>query len=329
VAKTYLITGGAGFIGAHLAERLLGEGHRVLALDDLSTGQFRNVEHLKACPTFELTVDTIMNRPVLATLVDRADYIFHMAAVVGVKRVLESPVRTIEINVRATDSILDLANVKSKPILVASTSEVYGKSAKQPLNEEGDLAIGSTSRPRWSYATSKALDECLAIAYYRERSLPVVVVRLFNTVGPRQSARYGMVLPRFVEQALSNKPMTVYGDGTQRRCFGFVGDVTWALSRLVSNPGAYGKIFNIGSQEEVSMTELAERVKSRLGSSSEIVYIPYEQAYDADFEDTPQRVPDTTRLRELIGFEAKTKLNDIIDRIADSYRTSASIRATA
>jgi UDP-glucose 4-epimerase len=326
--KTYLITGGAGFIGAHLAEKLLMDGHRVLALDDLSTGQYSNVEHLKACPTFELTVESIMNRPVLATLVDRADYIFHLAAVVGVKRVLESPVRTIEINVRATDSILDLANVKSKPILVTSTSEVYGKSAKQPLNEEGDLAIGSTSRPRWSYATSKALDECLAIAYYREKGLPVVVVRLFNTVGPRQSARYGMVLPRFVEQALAGKPMTVFGDGNQSRCFGFVGDVVWALSRLVENPAAYGKIYNVGSQEEVTMTELAQRVKQRLGSASPIVYIPYAEAYDADYEDTPQRVPDTTRLRELIGFEAKTKLNDIIDRIADSYRSSQ-FRATA
>lgn len=326
--KTYLITGGAGFIGAHLAEKLLMEGHRVLALDDLSTGQYSNVEHLKACPTFELTVDTIMNRPVLATLVDRADYIFHLAAVVGVKRVLESPVRTIEINVRATDSILDLANVKSKPILVTSTSEVYGKSAKQPLNEEGDLAIGSTARPRWSYATSKALDECLAIAYYREKGLPVVVVRLFNTVGPRQSARYGMVLPRFVEQALAGKPLTVYGDGNQSRCFGFVGDVVWALSKLVENPSAYGKIYNVGSQEEVTMTELAQRVKQRLGSNSAIVYIPYAEAYDADYEDTPQRVPDTTRLRELIGFEAKTKLNEIIDRIADAYRSSQ-FRATA
>jgi UDP-glucose 4-epimerase len=328
MANTYLITGGAGFIGGHLAEKLLMEGHRVLALDDLSTGQYKNVEHLKACPTFELTVDSIMNRPVLATLVDRADYIFHLAAVVGVKRVLESPVRTIEINVRATDSILDLANVKSKPILVTSTSEVYGKSAKQPLNEEGDLAIGSTSRPRWSYATSKALDECLAIAYYREKGLPVVVVRLFNTVGPRQSARYGMVLPRFVEQALAGKPLTVYGDGTQSRCFGFVGDVVWALSKLVENSAAYGKIFNVGSQEEISMTGLAERVKQRLGSSSPIVYIPYAEAYDADFEDTPQRVPDTSRLRDLIGFEAKTTLNDIIDRIADAYRSSQ-FRATA
>jgi UDP-glucose 4-epimerase len=328
MGNTYLITGGAGFIGAHLAERLLSKGHRVLALDDLSTGQYRNVEHLRSCPTFELTVDSVMNRPLLATLVDRADYIFHLAAVVGVKRVLESPVRTIEINVRATDSILDLANVKSKPILVASTSEVYGKSAKQPLNEEGDLAIGSTSRPRWSYATSKALDECLAIAYYREKGLPVVVVRLFNTVGPRQSARYGMVLPRFVEQALAGKPLTVYGDGTQRRCFGFVGDVVWALSKLVENSAAYGKIFNVGSQEEVSMTELAERVRGRIGSSSPIVYVPYAEAYDADFEDTPQRVPDTTKLRELIGFDAKTTLNDIIDRIADAYR-STQFRATA
>jgi UDP-glucose 4-epimerase len=327
MANTYLITGGAGFIGSHLAEQLLAQGHRVLAMDDLSTGQYANIEHLRVCPTFELHVDSIMNRPLLATLVDRADYIFHMAAVVGVKRVLESPVRTIECNVRGTDSILDLANVKSKPILVASTSEVYGKSAKQPLNEDGDLAIGSTLRPRWSYATSKALDECLAIAYYRERKLPVVVVRLFNTVGPRQSARYGMVLPRFVEQAMAGRPITVYGDGSQTRCFGYVGDVVWALMRLVVNPEAYGKIFNIGSKEEISMLDLAKRVKERLNSNSEIVFVPFDQAYDADFEDTPQRVPDTTRLNKLTGFEAKTRLNDIIDRIADRYR--ATIRVPA
>jgi UDP-glucose 4-epimerase len=322
LSETYFITGGAGFIGSHLAEVLLAKGDRVLVLDDLSTGRIRNIEHLKANPSFEYVIDSMMNRPLTAELVDRADYVFHLAAAVGVKLIVESPVRTIETNVRGTEIILELSNKKKKPVFIASTSEVYGKSTRIPFSEDGDLVLGPTTRGRWSYACSKALDEFLALAYFHEKSLPVVVGRLFNTVGPRQTGRYGMVLPTFVSQALSSRPITVYGDGTQSRCFGYVSDVANAMASLIKTETAYGQVFNIGSVEEISILALARLVRERLGGRSEIVLVPYEEAYGRGFEDMQRRVPDIRKVRELIGFEPSTSLPEIIDRIADHFRVT-------
>ena len=322
MSKTALITGGAGFIGSHLAERLLAKGHRVLVVDDLSTGSLENVQHLRGNPAFECTVDTVMNRPLLSGLVQRADVVFHLAAAVGVQLVVESPVRTIETNVRATEIVLELASQHQKPVLLTSTSEVYGKSTKFPFAEDDDLVLGATTRGRWAYACSKALDEFLAIAYYHEKSLPVCVVRLFNTVGPRQTGRYGMVLPRFVNQALAGAPITVFGDGAQSRCFCDVADVVWALTRLVEQPEAWGQVHNIGSLEEITMHALAQLVRRLLGSSSEIVFVPYAEAYGQGFEDMPRRVPDITKIRRLIGFSPRTSLPRSIERIADSLRVA-------
>ncbi len=320
--QTYLITGGAGFIGSHLAEALLEQGERVLVVDDLSTGRLQNIEHLKPVPGFECVVDTVMNRGVMSDLVSRADYVLHLAAAVGVRLVVESPVRAIETNVRGTETVLELANRESKPVFIASTSEVYGKTTKVPFTEDDDLVLGATTRGRWSYACSKALDEFLGIAYFRERGLPVVIGRLFNTVGPRQRGRYGMVLPNFVKQALAGSPITVFGDGSQSRSFAYVGDVVPAIVRLVRNDAAYGGVFNLGSTEEISIRELAELVKRRLGSSSDIVSIPYEEAYRAGFEDMRRRVPDTRKAFALVGFEARTPLSEIIDRVAEHYRVA-------
>ena len=322
MGDTYLITGGAGFIGSHLAEALLARGDRVVVIDDLSTGRIQNIEHLKGNASFDYVIDSIMNRPLTAELVDRADFVFHLAAAVGVKLIIQSPVHTIETNVRGTEIILELANKKKKPVFIASTSEVYGKSAKVPFAEDDDLVLGATSRGRWSYACSKALDEFLAIAYFHEKGLPVVIARLFNTVGPRQTGRYGMVLPRFVSQALASKPITVFGDGTQSRCFGFVGDVVGAIAELIKRKEAYGEVFNIGSQEEISILGLAHLVKERLQSRSEIVLIPYDQAYEAGFEDMPRRVPDIGKIRSLVGFEPRTRLPEIIDLVAEHYRVT-------
>jgi UDP-glucose 4-epimerase len=322
MSHTYLITGGAGFIGSHLAEALLAAGDRVLVIDDLSTGRIRNIEHLKENRGFEYVLDTVMNRQAMAELVDRADYVYHLAAAVGVRLIVESPVRTIETNVRGTEVVLEIANKKKKPVFIASTSEVYGKSAKVPFSEEDDLVMGATTRGRWSYACSKALDEFLAIAYFHEKGLPIVVGRLFNTVGPRQTGRYGMVVPSFVKQALSGAPITVYGDGLQTRCFGYVGDVVWALQRLLPDGRAYGEIFNIGSEEEISIGDLARLVKDRLGSSSPIVFIPYDEAYEKGFEDMPRRRPDIRKIRTLLGFEPRTPLAEIIDRVTHAYRVA-------
>ena len=319
---TYLITGGAGFIGSHLAEGLLSQGHRVLIIDDLSTGRIQNIEHLKSNLRFEYVLDTVMNRAVMAELVDRADFIYHLAAAVGVRLIVESPVRTIETNVKGTEVVLEIANKKKKPVLIASSSEVYGKATKVPFCEADDLVMGATTRGRWAYACSKALDEFLGIAYFHEKKLPVVVVRLFNTVGPRQTGRYGMVLPTFVKQALASRPITVHGDGTQSRCFGYVSDVVEALVPLISREEAYGKVFNIGSEEEITILDLAKLVKSKLESDSEIVFIPYDQAYDSGFEDMRRRVPDIRRIRQLVGFEPRTPLPDIIERVADYYRVA-------
>lgn len=312
-----LITGGAGFIGSHLAERLLDEGHFLFVVDDLSTGRMENIIHLKANPRFDYTIESIMNVPLVAELVDRCDVIFHLAAAVGVRLIVESPVRTIETNIRGTEIILQLAEKKKKKVIVFSTSEVYGKSEKVPFSEDDDLVMGPTKKGRWSYACSKAIDEFLALAYWREKALPVTVVRLFNTVGPRQTGRYGMVIPTFIRQALTGEPITVFGDGSQTRCFAHVYDVISALSQIYTEEAAVGEVFNIGNDEEVSILELAGQVKEVTQSKSEIRFIPYEEAYEVGFEDMPRRVPDLSKIEKLIGYRPEKSLRDIIETTVD------------
>jgi UDP-glucose 4-epimerase len=318
-----LITGGAGFIGSHLAEALLDAGHQVLALDDLSTGAIDNIAHLKTRPGFEYTLDTVFNERIVAELVDRAEVVFHLAAAVGVKLIVERPVHTIETNVHGTEVILRHAAKKKKLVFIASTSEVYGKSTDVPFRENADLVMGATFRHRWAYACSKALDEFLALAYWKEKKVPVIVVRFFNTVGPRQTGQYGMVVPNFVRQALSGEPITVFGDGTQSRSFTYVGDAVDALMKLMVHPGAVGQVFNIGNTEEVSIMELAERIRAATSSGSRIVTIPYDQAYEAGFEDMPRRVPDLTKIREAVGYEPKVGLEEIISRVVASMQSPA------
>lgn len=315
-----LITGGAGFIGSHLAEALLDAGHHVLVVDDLSTGAIDNIAHLKGRPEFEYTIDTVFNERVVAELVDRADAIFHLAAAVGVKLIVERPVHTIETNVHGTEVILRHAAKKRKLVFIASTSEVYGKSAEVPFREDADLVMGATARHRWAYACSKALDEFLALAYWKEKKVPVIVVRFFNTVGPRQTGQYGMVLPTFVRQALAGEPITVFGDGSQSRSFTYVKDAVEALLRLLAAKGVVGEVFNIGSAEEVTILDLAHRVRDIVGSTSPIVRIPYEQAYEAGFEDMPRRVPDLTKIRAAVGFEPRVPLGEIIAQVAAYQR---------
>ncbi|HVE71203.1 MAG TPA: GDP-mannose 4,6-dehydratase [Thermoanaerobaculia bacterium] len=310
-----LITGGAGFIGSHLSDAYIERGDEVFIIDDLSTGSIDNIAHLKRHPRFHYTIDTVQNYPVLAELVDQCDVILHLAAAVGVKLIVESPVRTIETNIRGTEILLDIANKKKKKCLIASTSEVYGLSEQVPFREDGNLVMGATTKGRWSYACSKAIDEFLALAYWHEKKLPTIVVRLFNTVGPRQTGQYGMVIPTLVKQALSGRPLTVYGTGEQTRCFGYVGDIINALVKLVEHPQSVGEVFNIGSTEEVSITQLAEKIREITGSSSEIVYIPYSEAYEAGFEDMPRRVPDTTKIANLIGFRHDTSLDTIVREV--------------
>ena len=315
-----LITGGAGFIGSHLADAYLQRGDEVLVIDDLSTGTIDNIQHLKSNPKFHYTIDSVHNQPVTAELVDQCDIVFHLAAAVGVKLIVESPVRTIETNVRGTEVVLALANKKQKRVLVASTSEVYGLSADVPFKEDGNLVMGATTKGRWSYACSKAIDEFLALAYWREKKLPTTIVRLFNTVGPRQTGRYGMVIPTFVKQALAGRPITVYGDGKQTRCFGYVGDVVGALIKLMDTTESVGQVFNIGSTEEISILQLAEKVKELTRSSSEIVFVPYDDAYEEGFEDMPRRVPDTTKINQLVGFKAEMKLDGILETVISFHR---------
>lgn len=317
-----LITGGAGFIGSHLTEALLERGDKVYVLDDLSTGSIENIEHLKGNEGFNYTIDTVLNEPVTAEHVDRVDVIVHLAAAVGVRLIVESPVHTIETNVHGTETVLKLANKKKKRVLLASTSEVYGKSTAFPFREDADLVMGATTKGRWSYACSKAIDEFLGLAYYKEKKLPVTVVRLFNTVGPRQTGRYGMVIPNFVRQALAGEPITVFGDGTQRRCFTDVSDVVGGLVGLMDHPDAAGEVFNIGSHHEVSIFELAKKVKAMAKSDSEIVFVPYEKAYEEGFEDMPRRVPDTSKIAALIGYEPKVSLDEILERVIDYHSTS-------
>lgn len=314
-----LITGGAGFIGSHLSDLYISRGDEVFCIDDLSTGSFENIAHLKGNPKFRYTIDSVHNVPVMAELIDQCDVVFHLAAAVGVKLIVESPVRTIETNVRGTEVVLAQANKKKKKVLVASTSEVYGLSSEVPFREDGNLVMGATTKGRWSYACSKAIDEFLALAYWREKKLPTVVVRLFNTVGPRQTGQYGMVIPTFVKQALSGRPLTVYGDGSQTRCFGYVGDVVGALVALMDTEESVGEVFNIGSSEEVSIMELAERVKELTGSKSEIVTVPYDEAYEEGFEDMPRRVPDTSKVSALTGFKPTVKLDEILQSVIEYY----------
>lgn len=319
----YLITGGAGFIGSHLSEELLRRGHEVFVVDDLSTGSIENIRHLKTHDRFHYIIDTCSNVQLMAELVDGCETVYHLAAAVGVKLIVESPVRTIETNIRLTEIMLGLANKKKRPIFVASTSEVYGKSEQLPFSEDGDLVMGGTTKGRWSYACSKAIDEFLAIAYWKEKRLPTVVARLFNTVGPRQTGQYGMVVPNFVRQALGGEPITVYGDGKQSRCFTHVSDVVRALIDLMSHPQAYGNVYNIGSADEVSIGDLAKQVREMCKSKSEIVFVPYEKAYEQGFEDMPRRVPDTRKIQGAIAWKPTIALPQILNDVIEYQRRRA------
>ena len=316
-----LITGGAGFIGSHLSEALIAHGHEVLVLDNLSTGSFDNIAHLKGRRGFEYFIDSVNNEPLLAELIDRSDVVFHLAAAVGVKLIVEQPVHTIETNVHGTEVVLKHASKKKKLVVIASTSEVYGKSEDVPFREDSDLVLGPTPKHRWAYACSKAIDEFLALAYWKERKLPVIIVRFFNTVGPRQTGQYGMVIPNFVRQALAGHPITVFGDGTQSRSFTHVTDVVDALLKLVDEPKAVGQVINIGNIEEVTITALAERVRDLSRSSSPITFIPYDQAYESGFEDMPRRVPDLRKVAEMIGYKPRHGLDDILKEVIDYFRT--------
>lgn len=324
-AVKYLLTGGAGFIGSHLAEALLDSGDEVSIIDDLSTGAIENIQHLKGRKGFKYVLDTVLNKPVMAEFVDEVDIIMHLAAAVGVQLIVESPVRTIETNIKGTEIVLELAAKKKKPVVVFSTSEVYGKSNGNKFLENDDLILGPTFKGRWSYAASKIIDEFLALAYYKEKKLPVIVIRLFNTVGPRQTGRYGMVVPRFVQQALTREPITVFGDGKQTRTFTHVKDAVRAILRLVEHPKATGEIFNIGGKEEISIEGLAKLVKKVLKSRSRIVHIAYEDAYEEGFEDMRRRVPDISKIQALIGYEPKWNLENIILNVAEYQRSKLSL----
>jgi nucleoside-diphosphate-sugar epimerase len=317
-----LLTGGAGFVGSHLAEALLDAGHAVQVIDDLSTGSMDNIAHLKGRAGFGYVIDSVMNEPLTAELIDGADVVFHLAAAVGVKLIVDAPVRTIETNVHGTEVVLTHAAKKSKLVVIFSTSEVYGKNTDVPFREDADLVLGPTPKHRWAYACSKAIDEFLALAYYRERRLPVIIARLFNTVGPRQTGRYGMVIPTFVRQALTGAPITVYGDGRQTRSFTYVGDVVRALIGLAQDPRAVGDVFNIGAGDEVAIRDLAERVRTMTGSQSEIVLVPYEEAYEAGFEDMPRRVPDLTKIGRLIGYRPTRGLDAILTEVIAHMRAT-------
>ncbi|MEK7466869.1 MAG: GDP-mannose 4,6-dehydratase [Planctomycetota bacterium] len=316
-----LITGGAGFIGSHLAEHLLSRGDRVAVIDDLSTGAMANIEAFKSNPKFSYAIETIFNVPLLAEMVDNADAIFHLAAAVGVRLIIESPTRTIETNIGGTELVLKAAAKKLKPIFVASTSEVYGKSTKVPFKEDDDLVFGATTKSRWSYAASKAVDEFLALAYAKEKKLPVVIARLFNTVGPRQTGRYGMVIPRFIEQGLAGGPISVYGDGKQTRCFGWVGDVVRGMADLLACEKAEGQVFNLGATEEISINDLAAKVVAKTGGNAKIEHITYEKAYEEGFEDMMRRVPSIEKAEKFIGYKPTVGIDEILDRVIATYRS--------
>jgi UDP-glucose 4-epimerase len=317
-----LITGGAGFIGSHLADACLARGDEVFVLDDLSTGSIDNIRHLRGQAQFHYMIESVHHAPTVAELVDQCDVVVHLAAAVGVRLIVESPVRTIETNVHGTEVVLAKANKKKKKVLIASTSEVYGLSDQVPFREDANLVLGPTSKGRWSYACSKAIDEFLALAYWRERKLPTVIARLFNTIGPRQTGQYGMVVPTFIKQALTGRPITIYGDGGQSRCFADVSDVVGALMALLDHPGAVGEVFNIGSDHEVTIRALANRVKELTRSDSEVVCIPYEQAYGEGFEDMPRRVPDISKAARLIGYRPVKTLDEMLQRVIAYFRDS-------
>jgi UDP-glucose 4-epimerase len=323
----YLITGGAGFMGSHLAESLLDRGDSVTVIDDLSTGSIANIVHLKENTRFSYVIDTMMNARLLAELVDGVDRIFHLGAAVGVKLIVESPVRTIETNIGSTELVLAAACKKRKKVLVASTSEVYGKSGDVPFREDGDLVLGATTRARWSYACSKAIDEFLAIAYWRDRHCPTLIARFFNTVGPRQTGQYGMVVPRFVGQALRNEPMTVYGDGRQTRCFTHVSDAVRAAVALMDSDQTVGGVFNVGSEEEITMLDLAASVRRLTRSESEIVLVPYAQAYGQDFEDMRRRVPSLQKIRATVGFEPRMGLEETLQSVIAYHQSAQTVAA--
>ena len=324
----YLVTGGAGFIGSHLVEALIRAGHEVTAVDDLSTGKLENISALEGNERFRCVQDSILNRSVMAKLVDEADIILHLAAAVGVRLIIESPVRTIETNVKGTETVLELAAEKKKLVAIFSTSEVYGKSTVMQFSEDGDLVLGPTSKSRWSYAASKIVDEFLALAYHQEKGLPVVIFRLFNTVGPRQTGRYGMVLPRFVGQAAAGQPLTVYGDGEQTRTFTHVRDAVWLILQVVGDGRSIGQVFNVGGKEEVSIKRLASLVRETVGSNSEIVYVPYDRAYAEGFEDMRKRVPDISKVEAAFGYVPRYGLTDIIKDVAE-YQESLRTKTNA
>jgi len=316
-----LITGGAGFIGSHLAEAHLKRGDEVFIIDDLSTGSMENIRRIKGLSNFHYYLDSVTNQLLMAELVDLCDSVYHLAAAVGVRLIVESPVKTIETNIRGTEVVLHLAAKKRKRVLITSTSEVYGKRDRVPFSEDDDLVMGATDKGRWSYACSKALDEFLAIAYWKEKKVPTVIARLFNTVGPRQTGRYGMVIPNFVKQALKGEDITVYGDGSQSRCFAHVSDVVGALIMLIESREAVGEVFNIGSNREVTVLELAERVKSLTGSDSKTVFVPYDQAYEEGFEDMLRRVPDLSKIHKLIDYQPTFDLDEILESVIDYHRS--------
>jgi UDP-glucose 4-epimerase len=320
------VTGGAGFIGSHLCERLLARGDQVLVLDDLSTGSMENLEPFLKKPGFDYRIGSALDAPLVSECLDRCDVTVHLAAAVGVRLIVEKPVHTIETNIGATEVVLAAAAKKQRPVLIASTSEVYGKGAKVPFSEEDDLTLGATVHSRWAYACSKALDEWLALAYFREKKVPVILARFFNTVGPRQTGRYGMVLPNFAAQALQGEPITVYGNGQQSRCFGHVKDAVESVARLLGTPGAWGQVFNIGNDEEVSIEELAKRVRDAAGSKSPIVKIPYSEAYTEGFEDMQRRVPDVRKLEKFTGFRPRTPLATIIQDVLEDQRGRSGVR---
>ena len=315
-----LITGGAGFIGSHLAEELLNQGNQVIVIDDLSTGSIENIEHLKREKNFQYFIDSIKNESLMAELIDKCDVIYHLAAAVGVRLIVESPVHTIETNIAGTEIILKLANKKKKKIIITSSSEVYGKSNAIPFKENGDLVFGPTYKGRWSYACSKAIDEFLAIAYYKEKKLPIVIARLFNTVGPRQTGTYGMVIPTFIKQALLNHPITVFGDGKQSRCFAHVKDVIKGIIDLAHHPNAIGGIFNIGSTEEITIEKLAKLVKKITKSDSKVVYIPYDEAYEEGFEDMLKRAPNISKIQKLTDYKPTINIEGIIKNVIEYFR---------
>jgi UDP-glucose 4-epimerase len=314
-----LITGGAGFIGSHLAEALLLRGDDVVVLDDLSTGRLENIAHLTAWPGFSYTIGSVTHERLVTDLMDQCDVVFHLAAAVGVRLVMSEPVHTIETNVHGTETVLRQAVRGKKRVVVASTSEVYGKSATFPFREDADLVLGQPTMTRWGYATSKLLDEFLALAYHQQHQVPAIVVRFFNTVGPRQSDRYGMVIPNFVRQALAGEPLTVHGDGAQTRSFTWVGDVVWALLALIAEPRSVGQVFNIGHGAEISIRELAEMTVAKLDSTSAIRYVPHHEVFGHSFEDMSRRVPDITKLQQLTGYTPKVGLDEILDKVIEYW----------